>query len=59
MYIHYITEKGLKSIQQHKYKAAGYTWFDNFCNPMWMAAVNLLPKVCAARCARRHARALL
>lgn len=53
MYINYITEAGLESIEQHKYKAAGYTWFDNFCNPMWMAAVNLLPKVCFANAMQR------
>lgn len=39
----YITEEGLKALNDYKYKAGGYTWLDTMMNYFWEFTVKLVP----------------
>lgn len=39
----YITEEGLKELNNYKYKPGGWTWLDNKMNYFWEASVKLVP----------------
>ena len=40
----YITDEGLKSIKDHKYKPGAYSNLDNLLNPFWIAVSHKIPK---------------
>lgn len=44
-YAMYLSQQGLEHIASHKYKSAGYSWFDNVLNPFWEYCVGFLPMV--------------
>jgi len=42
----YITEAGLKRLDEYKYISGGYSWLDNKMNPFWLFVVDhLTPSV--------------
>lgn len=43
-FLKYITDDGLQSIKEHKYKPGNYSTLDNMLNPFWMWAVERLPR---------------
>lgn len=43
----FITQEGLTTIKNHKYKSGGYSIIDNLINPFWEFVVKLMPETLA------------
>lgn len=40
----YITQEGLKQLDNYKYSSSGGTWLDNKMNPFWEGCTKMTPK---------------
>ena len=41
----FISEKGLRRLDEYKYKSGGYSKLDNLINPFWEKCEKILPRV--------------